>query len=344
VWFIALDKDVIEYKYEEVPEQAIRLHLNECLYPPPQFIIESVISVLRKCNQYPSKVLFDRFRELLAEYVGVDKENVYPFTGADSALRTILSFFAKPGDRVLHIEPTYYMIKVFIANMGLKPIPVQSFECGDWWCTSLEELLDKAQNADIAIIVDPNNPTGSPIIKADKGVVKALADKVSKCIVFDEVYHEFAGYTVARYVNEVDNILVVRSLSKAFCLAGFRLGYVVGAKDVIARIASIHTSFDIPTPCLAAGIVALENREFMEKVVREVIEIREILYTELRRRGYKVFKSYTNFLLIKDKRDLDQILRRHSIYIKRVGKELFRITVPPRHLVDMLLKALGEAS
>jgi histidinol-phosphate aminotransferase len=235
------------------------------------------------------------------------------------------------------------MVKIYITNMGLKSLPVQSIESDDWWYTPIEELLTKARNADIAIIIDPNNPTGSPIIGADKNVVKMLAESVSRYIVFDEVYYEFAGYTVAKYVDEIDNMLIVRSLSKAFCLAGFRLGYVVGDKEVIAKITSIHTSFDIPTPCLAAGIATLENREYMKKIVEEVVKVRELLYTELRKRGYKVFRSYTNFLLIKDKRDLEQILRKHSIYIKKVGEDLFRITVPPQHFVNMLLEILGES-
>jgi histidinol-phosphate aminotransferase len=318
------------------------LHLNECPYSPPDFIIENVVKILKKCNQYPSKTLFDQFRELIADYVGVDIDNVYPFTGADSALRTIFSVLAKPEDKVLYVEPTFAMVKVYITNLGLKPVAIQSIEDDEWWYVSIDELLSKAHNVDIAIIIDPNNPTGSPIAKGDKEFVKTLAKSVSKYVVFDEAYYEFAGYTVVKYIDEVPNFVVVRSLSKAFCLAGFRLGYIVGNKEVIAKLSSIHTSFDIPTPCLAAGVAALQNKGYMEKIVEEVKIVRESLYEKLRKMGYRVFKSFTNFLLIKDKRDLESSLRKHGIYIKKVGEELYRITVPPINIMDKLLKALGD--
>ncbi|MEM4848298.1 MAG: aminotransferase class I/II-fold pyridoxal phosphate-dependent enzyme, partial [Ignisphaera sp.] len=161
-------------------------------------------------------------------------------------------------------------------------------------------------------------------------------------IVFDEAYYEFAEYTVVPYIGDYPNIIVVRSLSKAFCLAGFRLGYVVADRNIIAKLSSIHTPFDIPTPSIVAGITALENKEYMEKIVGEIKLVRELLFEKLRSMGFKVYRSLANFLLIKDRRDIQEILNKYSIYIKRVGEDLYRITVPPMDIYNRLVKALGE--
>ncbi|MEM1644714.1 MAG: aminotransferase class I/II-fold pyridoxal phosphate-dependent enzyme [Ignisphaera sp.] len=333
---------IYSYRYRDPPQTAIRLHLNECLYSLPDIIVENVSKALKNCNLYPSEVLFNKFRELLAEYAGVSVDNVYPFTGADSALRTIFYTLVKPRSNVLYVEPTFMMIKVYSRNRNTKELVVESREGGEWWETPLDILLEKSKLADAAFIVDPNNPTGSPIIKARKDLVDLLSKNVREYIVFDEAYYEFAEYTVVPYIGDYPNIIVVRSLSKAFCLAGFRLGYVVADRNIIAKLSSIHTPFDIPTPSIVAGITALENKEYMEKIVGEIKLVRELLFEKLRSMGFKVYRSLANFLLIKDRRDIQEILNKYSIYIKRVGEDLYRITVPPMDIYNRLVKALGE--
>lgn len=333
---------IYSYIYKDPPQTAIRLHLNECLYSLPDIIVENVSKALKNCNLYPSEVLFNKFRELLAEYVGVDVDNVYPFAGADSALRTIFYTLVKPRDRVLYVEPTFVMIKVYSKNRNTEELVVESREGNEWWETPLDILLEKSKLADIAFIVDPNNPTGSPIVKAKKDLIDLLSKNVRGYVVFDEAYYEFAGYTVVPYISDHPDIIVVRSLSKAFCLAGFRLGYVVADKSIITKLSSIHTPFDIPTPSIVAGITALENRDYMEKVVEEIKLVRELMFEKLKSMGFRVYRSLANFLLIKDNRDIQEILNKYNIYIKKVGENLYRITVPPMDICDKLVNALGE--
>ncbi|MEM1683254.1 MAG: aminotransferase class I/II-fold pyridoxal phosphate-dependent enzyme [Ignisphaera sp.] len=332
----------IRYVYEEPPNEAIRLHLNECLYNVPDFVIESVTKYLKNCNLYPNKNLFDRLRELLAEYTKTDKDNVYPFVGGDGALRSIFYTLVNQGNKVLYIDPTFAMIKVYAEARGLVSVTVNSYEDGDWWRVDTDVLIEKSRDVNLAVIVDPNNPTGGPVVHAKEDVVEALAKNVNGYVVFDEAYHEYAGYTVVPYIDRYPNIIVVRSLSKAFCLAGFRLGYIVADKNVIERISAIHTTFDIPTPSLVAGISALENRWYMEKVVNSIKEMRNYLYETFKNLNLKVYRSLTNFLLIRDRRDLSSILQRHGIYIKKVGEDLYRLTIPPPELCSKILYVIGR--
>lgn len=289
--------------------------------------------------------MFDRFRELLADYAKVDIDNVYPFIGADGALRSIFFVLTKPGDKVLYVNPTFAMIPIYAENRGLISVTINSFEDGDWWRVNVEELLEKAKGVDIAVLADPNNPTGGPILAADMDSILALAKAVKGYVVIDETYFEFAGYTAAPYVNEVSNLIVVRSLSKSFCIAGFRLGYVIASKEVIERLSSIHTPFDIPTPSLAAGVAALEDRYYVTAIVAEVKRLRDMLYENLKSLGFKAYRSLANFITLKDERDIYEVLKKHGIYIKKLSGNLYRITVPPheaicRKIVEVLAEEL----
>lgn len=328
------------YKYVE--EAGIRLHLNECPWPPPSHVIESAIQTLYEINRYPSADMFDKLRRLLGEYSGVDSENIHPFVGADNALRTVFYNLVEPGDTVEFVDPTFSMIPILISLRGLNSIVIDSFECGEWWCIDVERLIENASRANMVVLVDPNNPTGSPILRGDRGLLSELAERVNGFIVVDEAYYEFGGYTVAHMVNDYPNLIVIRSLSKAFCLAGFRLGYIIAHRKLISILSKLHTVFDIPTPTIAAGIAALENREYVDRVVSKIVELREWMYAELRKLGFNVYKSLTNFLLVKDRRDLKGYMLKHGILIRDVGKNLYRITIGDENACKTVIEVLGE--
>lgn len=281
-------------------------------------------------------------RELLGEYNNIGSENVYPFIGADNALRAIFYNLVEPGDIVEFITPTFSMIPILASLRGLNAISINSFECGDWWCIDFEELIGNASKADMIVLVDPNNPTGAPILKGDRKLLLALVENTKGFIVIDETYYEFSNYTLAPMVEEYPNLIIVRSLSKAFCLAGFRLGYIIAHRDVVNILSKPYTVFDIPTPSLAAGIAALENRDYVDKIVSKIIELREWMYTELKKLGFKVYRSLTNFLLVKDMRDLRGYMLRHGILIKSFADNLYRIGIGDEEVCKMVIKILGE--
>lgn len=329
------------YGYEEV-HGVLRLHLNECLYSPPQHVLEAVSRAIVEANLYPSLDMFNRFRELLAKYSGVDINMVYPFPGADGALKTLFYTFVNPGDAVLTLRPTFSMVEIYSNFFGLKKIYVELVDGGDSWLADFNKLSEASKRADLVIIVDPNNPTGNTVFSGRKELLELIALSTKGFVVVDETYYEFSGYTIAKYVNDFPNVVVVRSLSKAFCLAGFRLGYVIAHPEVLKNIIKTSTPFDIPTPSLAAGIAALENLDYHMKIINKVRQLREELYTALKSMGFRVYKSYANFLLVKDHRPLDEYLLSRGIAIKRVGEDLYRIGVGCEDAVKRLLQALGE--
>ncbi len=320
------------------------MHLNECLFPPPDEILNAIVNSIKNINFYPNVDMFNRFRILLAEYANVDVDNVYPFTGADSALRAIYFMLTEPGNSVLYIEPTFSMIKIYTRIRRLNEIIIRSYPVGEWWRIDIDQLIDKAREADLVIIIDPNNPTGSPILHGDKSLVSTLCESTRGFVIFDETYYEFSSYTVAPLVNVYPNLVIVRSLSKAFCLAGLRLGYVIADKRIINILSKPFTPFDIPTPSIAAGIAALENRDYVDRVVNMVKVLREYMFDELRKLGIEVYRSLTNFLLIRDKRDLKSMFMKHGIAIKSLGDNFYRITIGDEEICKKVIDILRDGN
>lgn len=329
-----------KYLFNDI-EVDVRLHLNESPYDPPKFVIDYVIDVLKRGNRYDAK-LFNRFRELLADYVGVDIGNVYPYLGGDGALRTIFYDLTEVGDEVTLIHPTYSMYNIFTSIRGLRKNEVELFECSDWWCLDLDELINKAFNSYLVVIDDPNNPTGSPLLKARREFIARLAENVKGFLIIDETYYEFSKYTAVPLISEFPNIIIVRTLSKAFSLAGFRLGYIVGNNEVIEALSKAYTPFDIPIPSLAAGIAALENRDYFAKIVDELISNRDYLLNGLRNLGIKAYNSLTNFILIKDPRRIRELLLTYGIAIKDLGNNYYRISVGSREECNKVLDVLRD--
>ena len=284
--------------------------------------------------------MFRRFSELAAEYSGVEPDNVLPTPGGDGALRIIFYNLAQPGDRVVTLYPSYSMYRVYSSVRGLRHVRVGLVEGEDWWYVDRDRLLREVRDARLVVIDNPNNPTGSAVL--DRNLVEEMAGSVKGFLVIDEAYYEFYGRSFAQLVYDYPNILIVRTLSKAFSLAGLRVGYLIGDEEVIKALRKTTTPFDIALPSLVAGIKALEDPSYVKDIVNEVITNREYLREGLMRLGLRVFNSYTNFLLIKDGRDLFTPLMARSIAIRNVLPGYYRVTVGTREQCELLLRVLGD--
>ncbi|WP_338604796.1 histidinol-phosphate transaminase [Sulfolobus tengchongensis] len=330
-----------EYDFSDIKE-GVRLHLNESPFEPPQFIIEAVKNYLSKGNRYQHPELLERYRELTAEYAKVEPNNIYPSVGADGSLRAIFYNLIEPGDTVVVNYPSYSMYSVYSSVRGVKLMRINLKEDNDWWRENFDELLSKSKNAELVVIDDPNNPTGSPMLSAKKELISQLAENTKGFLVVDEAYYEFGGYTVAPLIYDYPNLLVVRTLSKAFSLASYRLGYLIANDEIVKALMKSSTPFDIPLPSLIAGITALENPSYVKNVVETIRRNREILYQGLKSLNLKVYKSITNFLLIKDDRDLQGILLKRGIAIRKLYDNFYRITVGTEEQCRLVIEKLGD--
>ncbi len=318
------------------------MHLNESPYSPPDFIIENIEKYLTKGNRYQHPDLIARLRELAAEYSRVEPNNILPTPGGDGALRTIFYNLTQPNDTIVYNYPSYSMYPVYSSIRGLNVIKINLRENGDWWEENLDSLYDKISNARLVIIDDPNNPTGSPMLKAKEDIISNIAKKINGLLLIDEAYYEFSGYTVKDFINKYKNVAIVRTLSKAFSLASFRVGYLIADKEVIKALTKATTPFDIPLPSLVAGISALENPSYAFNIANEIKKNRDFLYESMKKLGLKVYKSLTNFLYFKYNGDLIHPLLSRGIAIRRPIDGHYRVTVGTLDQCTIFIKRLGE--
>jgi histidinol-phosphate aminotransferase len=248
----------------------------------------------------------------------------------------------QPGDTIVYNFPSYSMYSVYSSVRGLNIIKISLKEDGEWWKEDLESLYNNISKARLVIIDDPNNPTGSPMLKAKEDIISNIAEKVNGLLVVDEAYYEFSGYTVKDFINKYKNVAIVRTLSKAFSLASFRIGYLIADKELIKVLNKATTPFDIPLPSLIAGISALEKPDYAFNIASEIKKNRDFLYESMKKLGLKVYRSLTNFLYFKYNGDLIHPLLSKGLAIRRPNNEYYRVTVGTLDQCVNFIEKLGE--
>ncbi|MCG3108678.1 Aspartate aminotransferase [Metallosphaera sp. J1] len=334
-------KEAKEYDFSDIKD-GIRLHLNESPYSPPDFVLDAVKKYLVQGNRYQHPDLTKRFKELAAEYNRVEPEEIFPTPGGDGAIRSVFLNLSMPGDRVVLNQPSYSMYSVYSSFRGLNQVRVPLKEEGDWWKEDWEKLVKEVRDARLVAIDDPNNPTGSPMIMGDEGRLRELVETTKGIVLLDEAYYEFSGYTASRLVSKYPNLMIVRTMSKAFSLASFRVGYLIANRDVVKALEKGSTPFDVALPSLVAGITALENPGYARRIAQEISENREELYRGLVSLGMKTYRSITNFLLFRHSGELVEPLMKRGVAIRNPVRGFYRVSVGTREQCRIFLDKLGE--
>ena len=265
-------------------DQGIDLDLskNEGL-PPPAAILESVQDAQSVIGRYPDIGLL---AQQLADRHGLAREQVLVTAGGDDAL--FRCFLSRAGQRAVSTRPSFEMISRYAAQTGSELAEIE------WW----EDPFPTAEfvaalNGDTAFVVSPNNPTGSVITESDLGEISEAAS----LLVLDTAYAEFADQDLTPAALEMDNVVIIRTLSKAWGLAGLRVGYLLGPPDLISNIATFGNPY--PVSALSATLAnerlgaGAQVKQFRDEVKREREELTELL-VEL---GARPLASQGNFVL-----------------------------------------------
>ena len=265
-------------------DQGIDLDLskNEGL-PPPPAILESIQDPASVMGRYPD---IDLLTRRLADWHGLAREQVLVTAGGDDAL--FRCFLAKAGKRAVSTRPSFEMISRYAAQTGSDLVEI------DWW----EEPFPTAEFAaalsgDTAFVVSPNNPTGSVITESDLGEISEAAS----LLVLDTAYAEFADRDLTPTALEMGNVVVIRTLSKAWGLAGLRVGYLLGPTELVNEISRFGNPYPVSALSAALATERLEAgaqvEEFRDEVKQERGELIDIL-VDL---GARPLSSQGNFVL-----------------------------------------------
>ncbi|MEM3677079.1 MAG: histidinol-phosphate transaminase [Candidatus Bathyarchaeia archaeon] len=303
-------------KYGPEVSEIVNLGSNENPYPPPPGVLEEIISALGKINRYPHPS-YTALKERLASYVGLDKSYISVGAGASELLDNVCKVFLDPLDRVVVPIPTYTL---YILLAMLREAEVHFVETeGSAFQVDLESLLEASRYAKLVFMGSPNNPTGA-VVPLD--ILDKFLGETEGILVLDETYHEFSGISAAKLVEDRSNLIVIRSMSKYFSLAGLRIGYSISNPKVAEALEKIRLPFSISMPAVRGATRALEELEYFREKRERILSERNRLIHELKRFSFlKAYPSHANFVLLKVlekpfESDLTEFLARKHIIVR----------------------------
>lgn len=274
----------------------IRLHLNESPYPPSPRVGEYLARYTSVLNRYESAELREELLRELSNYVNISRDYISLYPSSSAALIALLKYVKRNNLRFLTTFPGFHGIKEFAkleyVAVYYHSLTPRSFEL------ELDKFLREMNKQTVVYIANPNNPT-SNILLHDEDSVKRLCER-ALLVVIDEAYYEFSGITFTKLLrdNLCENLVIVRTFSKAFALAGARIGYVVSSPKLLTELNRYRPLFDVAIPSMAAALAALRDRDYMFKIVSVTKYLRDKLRFEIENLGLYVLPSATNFLFI----------------------------------------------
>jgi len=282
------------YSTSDTAQGRIWLHANENPYPLPKAVMDEIVSETSRLqlNRYPDGDAGAQLVRELASYAGVDPEWIWVGDGSNEVLLQSCLAYGGPGRTALLFEPTYRMHYRQARMAGTRT--EISLRRADFTIDAdgAVAVIERDQ-PDVVFLCSPNNPTGT--ITPRDHIVR-IASAASGLVVVDEAYYEFCGETVVP--EHVDNVIVVRTMSKAFRLAGLRLGYGIAHPDVLAGMRSVRMPYAQSSFTQAAALVVLKRRDEVLDKVDAVVSERERVARSLSDVA-DVFPSGANFVLFR---------------------------------------------
>jgi histidinol-phosphate aminotransferase len=320
----------------------VKLNTNENPYPPSPKVLEALASVdPEKLRRYP-RPLGDEFRNSAAAVLGVQPENIICTNGGDDLLTICLRSFCDGGRPLVYASPTYTLYRVLAQIQDCRVIEVPFTDKGG---LPAEQLA--SQNAGMVIVCNPNAPTGTFIPPAQ---IEELAQKLNgrSVLLVDEAYVDFAEDNCVSLVKKYNNVIILRSMSKGYSLAGIRFGYGIADESLISGMLKVKDSYNVDSLAQTAANAAIQDQRYFKKNVARIIEQREWLTQQLRGLGFDVPQSSTNFLFVKpaggDAETIYNKLCDKNIYVRYFSdpeiSDRLRITVGTARQNEKLIEAL----
>jgi histidinol-phosphate aminotransferase len=293
----------------------LRLDFNENTLGCPPAVLRALRRIDRETvATYPE---YAPLRAALARFLGVPRAWVFPASGVDDALRCLVAAFIGPGDVVVAPVPSFVMYRVYAEAAGAE---FRAVPLGEDFSFPEARVRRAMRGAKLLFLASPNNPDGSVVPPA---VVRRLLEANRRClVVVDEAYFEFCGVTVLPLLRRHPNLVVLRTFSKAYGMAGLRLGCAAARPEVVALLARVQSPYSVNALAAEVAPVAIRDRGFVRRYVAGVLRARELLRRGLERRGFRTWPSAANFVLVRlgpQARAIEAGLRARGILIRDQG-------------------------
>jgi histidinol-phosphate aminotransferase len=316
-----------------------KLNTNENPYPPSPRVAEAIGRGLDgRLRLYPDPV-GTAFRRVAARLHGVAPETILAGNGSDDLLTILTRAFVEPGDAIVTPAPSYILYRTLIELQNARAVEVPF--AADW---SLAADRFAHSGAKLAFLPNPNSPSGTALSAEQVGEV---ARGLPCPLVVDEAYADFADGDCIGLVAEHPNVIVTRTLSKGYSLAGLRIGYLVARPEVVAGLIKVKDSYNCDTLSLLGGAAALEDQAYLAETRGKIVATRRRLTEAVRALGYHVPESRANFVWCTGGPPASatyEALKARGILVRLMRypghDDGLRITVGTEEQVDRLLRAL----
>lgn len=321
----------------------IKLNTNESPYPPSQGVLDAVNALEAANLRLYSDPECKNLKKAIADLYGVETENIYLSNGSDDILNFSFMAFAGNGVKAAFPEISYGFYKVYAELYGLDYMKIPLTE-------DFSVNAEDYKGLDCFIVIaNPNAPTGKTITKED--IIGILESNPDNVVLIDEAYVDFGGESVYPLIKEYKNLLVVQTFSKSRSMAGARLGFAFGDKEIISDLNKIKYStnpYNINRLSLAAGEAAIKENDYYTENCRKIIATREYTVSELRSLGFEVIDSKANFVFAKNNavsgKALYESLKSKGILVRHFSdekiKDYVRITIGSKEDMEAFIKTV----
>ena len=327
----------------------VKLNTNEHPSGPSPRVIAAIQGSLNdSLRLYPDPNGL-ALKQALGARFGLNPEQVFLGNGSDEVLAHVFMGLLKHERPLLFPDITYSFYPVYC---GLYGIHHRAIPLDDALCIRVDDYLPRGDEAAGAIILpNPNAPTGRVLPLSD--IERLVAGNPQAAVVIDEAYIDFGGTSAASLVDKYPNLLVVHTFSKSRSLAGLRVGYALGPRELIdglERVKNSFNSYPLDKLALAGAVASVEDEPYFQRACQQVIQTRELMTRGLQDLGFEVLPSAANFVFAKHPTrggaDLAQALRERAILVRHFDKpriqDYLRITVGTERQTLQLIEALGS--
>jgi len=301
-------KPIEETKRQFGLKSVIKLASNENSWGPSPKAIAAIKRALPGINRYPDAQGF-YLKQRLAKSLGLKPGNLVLGNGSDELIDVVIKTFMEADENILTSEGTFaeYEIIAQVNDRKVKKAPLRYFK---YDLKGMLKLVDKKTK--LVFIANPNNPTGTYVAKNEvEEFLNALPESV--IVVFDEAYGTFIDVDdypdSLSYLNKRKKVIILRTFSKAYGLAGLRLGYAIAQPELVNFMERIRQPFNVNLLAQVAGVAALEDKVFLTKIRRLTLEGKDFIYRELSKMGLGYVLSTANFILVDVGRDSRQVFK-----------------------------------
>lgn len=313
-------RDLYRVKFHDERGGVLRLDMNENPEGLPQEVFDKIWAKVTPAYiaTYPEK---DRLTETLARHNGISSENISITAGSDEAMRLIFHCFGQAGKSLLTVTPTFEMYDVYSKMFGMNHITADYKE--DFTVDAQDILNAVDEETGIVILLNPNSPIGTAFQESEVRAIIEKAQAVGAVLVIDEAYHYFYAPTFMPLIKEYDNLLVLRTFSKLFSMAGLRIGYVSADAELISYIEKAESTFNVNNIAILFAQELISDENLINSMIETGRAGREWLTQRLTESGYQNISVEGNYVLFYPKRESKIVveeLKEQDIWVRDYGR------------------------